>query len=126
MIFAAVSSGRSFSAISWSNCGPSACSTLATPAMRPAAVTAAPAFAPATSTCTSAPHCSAALTVFNVAPLTRVLSCSAMTRQAISDHLRIVLEFGNERGHGWHLDAGDPPGRLPDLQRHHVGRDVDV
>ena len=39
-----------------------------------------PALWPATSTCTSPPHCSAAVTVLSVASLIVALSCSAMTR----------------------------------------------
>ena len=39
--------------------------------------------APAISTWTSPPHCAAAVTVFSVAPLTVLLSCSAITSAAM-------------------------------------------
>src|SRR5580765_6649993 len=93
-----------FSASPCSKYAASACSTLATPAIWLAAWAAAPAFDPAISTWTSPPHLSAAVTVFSVAPLTDLLSCSAITRVVMSDHLRVVLELGHQRGHIGHLD----------------------
>jgi len=62
-------------------CAASACSTLLTPAILPAASAAAPDPLPATSTWTSPPIFAAAATVFSVEPLMALLSCSAMTRQ---------------------------------------------
>src|SRR5687767_13925675 len=105
-----------FSARPCAKCSPSACSTLATPAIWLAALAAPPALWPAISTWTSPPHCSAAVTVLRVAPLTDALSCSAITSTDISDHLRFILQLGNQRRDIGHLDAGAALGRLHDFQ----------
>src|SRR5258707_8083805 len=113
-----------FSARPCSKYSASACSTLATPAICDAAFAASPALWPAMSTCTSPPHWPAAVTVLRVAPLIDVLSCSAMTSAVISDHLRFVLEFGDERRDVGHLHAGAALGRLGDLQDFQVRLDI--
>src|SRR5207237_3790801 len=82
----------------------SACRTLLTPAIAAAAAAAPPASDPAISTWTSSLHCSAAVIVFSVAPFRWAWSCSAMTREAISDHLCVVLEFVDQRFIDWLLD----------------------
>src|SRR3954452_20541084 len=84
--------------------------------MREAASAAGPALNPATSTCTSGSHCKAAVTVLKVAPRMLAWSCSAITRAAMSDHLCVVLELGDEGRHVRHLDARTALGRLADLQ----------
>src|SRR5689334_4198882 len=94
-----------FSASWCENCSPSAWITLATPAICAAALAASAALWPATSTCTSPPHWAAAVTVFRVAPRMDALSCSAMTRAAMSNHLCFSLQLGNQRRHIRHLDA---------------------
>src|SRR5258706_3251619 len=117
-----------FSASPCAKYAASACSPLATPLIWLAAWAAAPALAPAISTCTSPPPLlaisSAALTVLSVAPLTDWLPCSAITRVVISDPLRVVLEFGHQRGHVGHLDAGAALGRLADLEHLQMRLDV--
>src|SRR5688572_30412768 len=115
-----------FSARPSARLGPSACSTLATPATCAAACAAAPALWPATSTCTSPPQAAAAVTVFNVAPLSVPWSCSAITSAAISDHLRFVLQLGHQGGHVRHLHARAALGRLADLQGLDARGDVDT
>src|SRR6478735_847366 len=105
-----------FSARPWAKCSPSAWITLATPAIWLAALAAAPALWPATSTCTSPPHWEAAVTVLRVAPLMDALSCSAITSAVISDHLRFVLQLRHQRGHIGYLDAGRALGRLHHLE----------
>src|SRR6476469_8449763 len=92
-----------FSASASANCAPSACSTLPTPAICAAASAAAPALLPATSTWTSPPQASAAVTVLSVAPLMVALSCSATTNAVMSDHLRFVLELVDQCRHVGHL-----------------------
>src|SRR5512143_678048 len=115
-----------FSASCSARLAPSACSTLATPAIWAAACAAPPALWPATSTCTSPPQSAAAVTVLSVAPLRVPCSCSAMTRTAMSDHLRFVLQLGHQRGHVGHLDAGTALGRLGDLHGLDARGDVDA
>jgi hypothetical protein len=88
----ATTCAATFSAKPWFRPAASACNTLLTPAIWLAAWAAAPASAPATSTWTSPPQATAAVTVLRVAPLMDALSCSAMTRDAISD-----LQLGWER-----------------------------
>src|SRR5918994_2842709 len=105
-----------FSARPWAKCSPSAWMTLATPAIWAACLAASPALWPATSTWTSPPHLAAAVTVLRVAPLMEALSCSAITSAVMSDHLRFVLEFGHQRCHVGHLDAGGAFGRLHHFQ----------
>src|SRR5688572_20120777 len=116
------------SARPWFSPGASACSTLATPAICAAACAAAAAPVPATSRCTSGLQANAAVTVFSVAPRTVLLSCSAITNAAISDHLRFVLQLGHQGGDIGHLDTGAALGRLGDLQgldaRRHVNAQV--
>src|SRR5487761_2057548 len=106
----------------------SACSTLATPTIWAAAFAVSAALWPAISTCTSPPPLltisSAAVTVLSVAPSTVRLSCSAITSVAISDHLRVVLEFGDQRRHVGRLGAGAALGRLADLESLEVRLDV--
>src|SRR4051812_22708416 len=105
-----------FSASPCASWAPSAWITLATPAICAAALAASPALVPATSTCTSPPQAMAAVTVFRVEGRIDLLSCSAITRAAISDHLRFGLELLNQGGDIGHLDAGAALGGLADLQ----------
>src|SRR5687767_8789178 len=91
--------------------------TLATPAICAAALAASPALWPATSTCTSPPHWAAAVTVLSVAPLMVALSCSATTREVISDHLCFVLQLRHQCRYIGHLDARAALRRLHHLQR---------
>src|SRR6185437_4355975 len=94
-----------------------------------AAALAAPAQpAPATRTWTSPPIAAAAVTVLSVAGRIPALSCSATTSaftSAISDHLRFVLQLGDQRRHVGHLDAGASLGRLRYLERLQMRLDVD-
>src|SRR4051812_29583684 len=115
-----------FSASPWASCSPSAWITLATPAICEAALAAPAALWPATSTWTSLPQAMAAVTVLKVAPLMVALSCSAMTRAVMSDHLGFGLEFLDQRRHVGHLHAGAALGRLHDLQGLQARLDVDA
>src|SRR5256885_183927 len=109
---------------------PSAWMTLATPAIWAAACAAAPAFSPATSTCTSPPQARAAVTVLSVALLMEALSCSAITRDVMSlsslDHFGFVLELGHQRGNVRHLDTGAALGGLGHLERLQARGDIDA
>src|SRR3954464_6980821 len=98
--------------------------TFATPAICAACLAAAPALCPATSTCTSPPHCAAAVTVFKVAPRMDALSCSATTRDVISNHLCFILELRHQRRHIGHLHTRRALGRVHDLQRLQVRLDL--
>src|SRR6478672_2712768 len=115
-----------FSASPCASCSPSAWITLDTPAICAAALAAPAAPWPATSTWTSPPQASAAVTVLKVAPLMDALSCSAMTRDVMSDHLRFGLEFLHQRGDVGHLDACAALGRLHHLQGLQARLDVDT
>src|SRR5438034_7974597 len=101
--------------------------------MPAASATAPPHSCPATSRCTSAPICSAALTAARVAPLIDPWSCSAITRTVIliplwipafagmicrfaSDHLRFVLQFVQQGCHIGHLHAAHARLGLAHLQ----------
>src|SRR5690606_36702824 len=106
-----------FSARPSARCAASATSTLATPAICLAASATADAPLPITSTCTSPPILPAAATAFRVAPFSSLLSCSAITRDVMSDHLRFVFQFVDQRGHIRHLDACLAAGRLGNFQR---------
>src|SRR6202008_5131880 len=81
---------------------------------------------PATRTCTGPPTWPAAVTAFAVASLSVLLSCSAMTSVAMSDHSRFVLELVEELGDGLDLHAGLALLGLGDLQRLQARRDVDA
>src|SRR6185436_7059066 len=72
---------------------------------------------PATSTCTSPAIFAAALTALAVPPLSDCLSCSAMTRAAMSDHLRFVPELVHQLAHVLHHHARLALAGLGDLQR---------
>src|SRR3982750_2827201 len=107
--------------------------TLATPAMAAAALAAASAPLPATSTWTSPPHWAAAVTVLRVAGLMLALSCSATTSDASAvmsinslDDFGFVLELVHQGGHVGHLDAGAALGRLADLECLDARLDVDA
>src|ERR1700712_95169 len=97
--------------------------TLVTPAICDACFAASPALCPATSTCTSPPHCAAAVTVLKVAPRIEALSCSATTSAVISNHLGFVLQLRHQRRHVGHLHARGALGRLHHLQRPEVRLD---
>src|SRR5664279_4437416 len=104
--------------------------TFATPLIAAAAVAAPPDAEPATRTSTLPPSCEAAVTTLNVAGRMPALSCSAMTRafdaSLISDHLRFILQLGDERRHVRYLDPRATLGRLADLERLEVRLDVDA
>src|SRR5690606_19990480 len=125
----------------WAKPSASACSTLATPATWAAAAAAGPALWPATSTCTSPPQASAAVTVLRVAPLRDALSCSAITRAVMdilhrwrtglaacpantSNDLGDVLEFFDQLGHVLDHDAGAALGGLGDLEGFEARRHI--
>src|SRR5689334_25061940 len=107
-----------FSARFSARLGLSATMTLETPAICAAALPASAALAPATSTWTSPPQASAAVTVLRVAGLTVAWSCSAITSAVMSlsssDHFGFVLELVHQGGDVGHLDAGAALGRLAD------------
>ena len=58
----------------------------------------------------------AAVTVLRVAAFGPALSCSAITRIAMSDHLRFVLELVDQLGHVGHQHPGTAPGRFDHLE----------
>jgi len=91
--------------------------TLATPAIWLAALAAAPALCPATSTWTSPPHWAAAVTVLRVAPLMDALSCSAITRDVMNGSciwLSCRTRSGIHLGSAWiAVHPKDPSGIGP-------------
>ena len=104
----------------------SATRTLVTPAALAASFSGRAAVRPATSTWMSPPSRAAAPSVVSVAPFRLALSCSAMTRMAISDHPGFVLELVDQFRDGADLDAGLALGRLGDLERLQSRRDLDA
>src|ERR1700756_2939520 len=93
--------------------------------MRAARAAAASQACPATSTCTSPPICSAAVTAERVAPLICPLSCSTITRMAaMSDHLRFRLEFCHQRGDIGHLPPAGAGLGLADREQPRARREI--
>src|SRR5690349_2030717 len=127
-------SGATFSASACAYAASSASRTFDTPAIFAAASAAGRAPDPATRTCMSpAPaldRAAAAETVLSVDGFRAALSCSAMTRIAMSgrpsDDPGFVLQLVDQLLHGADLDAALAFRRLLDLERHEARRHVDA
>src|SRR3954469_995401 len=122
----ATTSAATFSARNSASAGASACNTFFTPGICDAALAASPASCPATRICTSPPSFCAAATAFKVLLRIDLLSCSATTRTAISDHLGFVAQLVDQRLRVGHLGAGLALRRLDHFQRLQARRHVDA
>src|SRR5471032_430161 len=103
--------------------------TFVTPAICAAAAAAAPAFEPATRTCTSPPHWAAAVTVWRVLPFRLALSCSAITSATMIyplDDFSFGAQFCDQGGDVRNLDAGRALRRLDDFQGFQTRGHVDA